>query len=177
MLTVILPFVEVITVYPRGQMLEHLFSTMNLCILNNGSVTYIHPASGSTSALDLSVCSPSLVLDYEWSTHDDLCGSDHFSVTLTATGNDEDPSLNRWNFGKADWLSFRALCQSRLTEEAVMSLEDPASQCTSLLIKAISKTYVSSNRLPKVPWFNKQCKQAITDRNKAQRRVFSADNV
>ena len=46
-------------------MLEHLFSTMNLCVLNNGSATNIHPASASTSALDLSVCSPSLVLDYE----------------------------------------------------------------------------------------------------------------
>ena len=113
---------------------------MNLSILNNGSVTYVHPASGSTSALDLSVCSPSLVLDYEWSTHDDLCGSDHFPVVLNATSNDEDPSLNRWNFGKADWLSFRALCQSRLTEEAVLSAEDPASIFTSLLINSAEES-------------------------------------
>ena len=68
---------------------------MNLCILNDGSVTYIHHATGSSSALDLSVCSPSLVLDYEWNTHDDMCGSDHFPVILTATGSDEDPSLIR----------------------------------------------------------------------------------
>ena len=46
-------------------MLEDLFSEMDLCILNDGSLTYIHPATGSTSALDLSVCGPSLVLDYE----------------------------------------------------------------------------------------------------------------
>ena len=106
-------------------MLDNLFSVMNLCVLNNGSVTSIHHEMGSTSALDLSVCSPSLVLDYEWSTHDHLCGSDHFSVFLTATSND-DPSLNRWS--KADWLSFHALCQSRLTEEAVLCVEDPASK-------------------------------------------------
>ena len=147
----------------RGHMLENLFSTMNLCILNNGSVTYIHPASGSTSALDLSVCSPSLVLDYKWSTHDDLCGSYHFPVVLNATSKDEDPSLNRWNFGKADCLSFRALCQSRLTGEAVLSAEDPTSIFTSLLIDSAEeskpKTYVSSNTPPpKVPWFNEQCK-------------------
>ena len=49
----------------RGQMLEDLFSEMDLCILNDGSSTYIHPATGSTSALDLSICGPSLVLDYE----------------------------------------------------------------------------------------------------------------
>ena len=50
---------------PRGQMLQNVFSTMNLCVLNNGSATYIHPATGSTSVLDLSTCSPSLVLDNE----------------------------------------------------------------------------------------------------------------
>ena len=37
----------------RGQMLEDLFSEMDLCILIDGSSTYIHPATGSTSALDL----------------------------------------------------------------------------------------------------------------------------
>lgn len=45
-------------------MLEGLFKEMDLCILNDGSVTYIHPATVSTSALDLSICAPSLVLEY-----------------------------------------------------------------------------------------------------------------
>ena len=47
-------------------MLEALFSDVNLCILNNGSAAYVHPASGSSFAYDLSNCGPSLVLDYEW---------------------------------------------------------------------------------------------------------------
>ena len=49
-------------------MLEDLFSEISeidLCILNGGSLTYIHPATGSNSALDLSICGPSLVLDYD----------------------------------------------------------------------------------------------------------------
>ena len=57
----------------RAQMLEDLFSEMDLCILNDGSATYIHPTTGSTSPLDLSICGPSLVLDYEWNIHEDLC--------------------------------------------------------------------------------------------------------
>ena len=36
-------------------MLEKAFPAMNLCVLNNGSVTCIHPATGSTFALDLSL--------------------------------------------------------------------------------------------------------------------------
>jgi hypothetical protein len=161
----------------RGQMLEDVFSEMNLCILNNGSATYIHPASGSTSTLDLSICAPSLVLDYEWKIHDDLCGSDHFPVILTNPTHVEDTAPSRWNFKKADWLTFRALCLSRLTEEAVMSAEDPTSEFTALLMETaaetIPKTLISSKTLPKVPWFDQNCKKAIKERKKAQRKVFS----
>ena len=32
----------------------------NLCILNNSSSTYIHPATGSSSAIDLIICSPDI---------------------------------------------------------------------------------------------------------------------
>ena len=79
----------------RGQMLEDLFSEMDLCILNDGSATYIHPATVSTSALDLSICGPSLVLDYEWNIHDDLCGSDHFPVILTSNAAEVAAAPNR----------------------------------------------------------------------------------
>ena len=157
-------------------MLEDLFSEMDLCILNDGSSTYIHPASGSTSALDLSICGPSLVLDYEWNIHEDLCGSDHFPVILTSNAVEEEAAPNRWNFKKADRLSFQVQCTSELTEEALMSAEVSTGQFTDLLIKAtnkaISKTRFSK-KLPKVPWFNDNCKTAIKDRKKAQRKFFS----
>ena len=141
----------------RGQMLEDLFSEMDLCILNDSSSTYIHPTTGSISALDLSICGPSLVLDYEWNIHEDLCGSDHFPVIVTSNAVEEEATPNRWNFKKADWLSFQAQCSSELTEEAVMSAEEPASQFTDLLIQAADKSIPKtrfSKKLPKVPWFN-----------------------
>ena len=78
----------------RGQMLEDLFSEMDSCIINDGSSTYIHPANGSTFALDLSICGPSLVLDYEWNIHEDLCGSDHFPVILTSNAVEEEAGPN-----------------------------------------------------------------------------------
>ena len=130
----------------RGQMLEDLFSEMDLYILNDGSSTYIHPATGSISALDLSICGPSLVLDYEWNIHEDLRGSDNFPVILTSNAVEEDAAPNKWNFKKVDWLSFQAQCSSELTEEVVMSAEDPAGQFTDLIQaagKAIPKTRFS----------------------------------
>ena len=68
---------------------------MDLFILNDGSSTYIHSATGSTSALDLSICGPSLVLDYEWNIHEDLCGSDHFPVILTSNAVEEEAAPTR----------------------------------------------------------------------------------
>ena len=80
---------------------------MDLCILNDGSATYIYPATSSTSTLDLSSCGPSLVLDYEWKIHEDLCKTDHFPVILTSCAVEEDAAPNRWNFENAYWLAFQ----------------------------------------------------------------------
>ena len=76
-------------------MFENLFSEMDLCILNDGSAAHVHHATGSTSALDISICAPSLVLDYEWKIHENLCGSDHFPVILTSNTVEEDAAPNR----------------------------------------------------------------------------------
>ena len=57
--------------------IETFLVQSSLCLLNNQSTTYLHPATGSQSSLDLAFCDPSLFLDFTWSVHDDLCGSDH----------------------------------------------------------------------------------------------------
>ena len=68
--------------------------------------------------------------------------------------------------------------------QALLSADDPASIFTSLLInspeESIPNTDVSSNRLPKVPWFKEQCKEAIKDLKKGTPTCFtesSAENV
>ena len=53
-------------------MIEDLLLKHNLSILNDGSNTYLHPATGSSSAIDLSIASPSLYLDYSWEVVTDL---------------------------------------------------------------------------------------------------------
>ena len=44
----------------KGDKLEKLISDYDLCLWNDGSPTYIHPATGTFSVIDISVCSPSL---------------------------------------------------------------------------------------------------------------------
>ena len=68
------------------KMVENILTKHNLSVLNDISSTYIHPAAGSSTAIDLSICSPDIFLDMQWKTLDYLCGSDHYPI-FTACGN------------------------------------------------------------------------------------------
>jgi len=67
----------------RGKVVEDILIKHNLCILNDTCPTYIHPATGSFSAIDISICSPDIFLDMQWKTLDDLCGSHHYPISVT----------------------------------------------------------------------------------------------
>ena len=66
----------------KGKVVEDVLSNLNLCILNDGSNTYLHPGNGSSSSIDLTIVDPSLLLDIHRTVHDYLCGSDHFSIIV-----------------------------------------------------------------------------------------------
>ena len=60
----------------RGQMVEKLLNDYSLCLLSTGEPTYRHHNYNSFSVPDVSICDPSLTLEFDWLTHKDLCGSD-----------------------------------------------------------------------------------------------------
>ena len=55
----------------RGKILEDFIAENNLCLFNSNQHTYLHPGSGSFTAIDLSLYHPSLYLDYEWNVCED----------------------------------------------------------------------------------------------------------
>ena len=62
--------------------MEDFVLKQNLSLLNSGSFTYLLPGTGTTSAIDLSLCHPSLYLDVSWSVHQDICGNNHYQVII-----------------------------------------------------------------------------------------------
>ena len=50
----------------RGQQLENLILKNYLILFNGKSHTYFHSASGTFTSIDLTLCSPSLFLDFSW---------------------------------------------------------------------------------------------------------------
>ena len=48
----------------KGKLIESLLNKHQLCIYNNRTNTYLHPATGTYSVIDLTICDPNLFLDY-----------------------------------------------------------------------------------------------------------------
>ena len=80
----------------RGQTEETLSDDYNLCLLNTGEATYRHHSHHSFSVLGLSICDPSLALEFDWLTHSDLCGSDHFPIILKTSPNEDELAAEHW---------------------------------------------------------------------------------
>ena len=106
----------------RGDVIERFTDRNNLCILNDGSPTYMEPqaqhSQNSTSAIDLSICTPGLALKCSWEVLPDTHGNDHYLILISMpptsrdTNQGGDPS--HWVFSKADWEQFVELCMDKI---------------------------------------------------------------
>ena len=124
----------------RGRLVESFLEELDLCVLNDGTNTYLHPATNTRTAIDLTVCDPSIFLDFSWRVHDDECGSDHFPVIISPIEEIENTSTGRWNFNKANWPAFNSLCHANMTEELILKTEDPTQTFTNTLIDIAKQT-------------------------------------
>ena len=148
----------------RGQQLEDL-------ILKNDLI--LNDTSGTFTSIDLTLCSPSLFLDFSWKVGPDPCGNYHFPILLE---NDGPPSLERvqrWKLAKANWDQFQHLCSTRLQQSSISDADDPMSLFTSILKDIAEETIPKTSAVPKrfsKPWFSDICKDAIKERNRALQR-------
>ena len=156
----------------RGRTIENFINKNNLCLFNDNKPTYLHPATGTYTSLDLSICYPTLLLDYEWKVHDDLCGSDHFPIFLNNIAPGVEEPSEKWKLNKADWPSFKALCESEINE-TILKAKDPIDNFTTILYKIAEKTIPkmsTKTKKKKKPWFNDDCKTYIQKRRQALRQ-------
>ena len=85
----------------KGRIREDVINRNNLLLYNKKSYTYLHPGTGTYSAIDLTLADASIFLDYSWKVHDDTCGSDHFPIILENPGPELDDKIPRWNLRRA----------------------------------------------------------------------------
>ena len=67
---------------PRGNGILKFMQFENLCLMNSGKQTYHNLAHNSLSAIDLSLCTPGLLSQFNWDTHLFTLSSDHFPIVI-----------------------------------------------------------------------------------------------
>ena len=87
---------------PKGNIIEDFITKNDLCLMNDKSHTYLQPATGKFSSLNLSICHPSLLLDFDWTVSENQHGSDSFPV-IESVGNSTNNHNAKWKPNKANW--------------------------------------------------------------------------
>ena len=145
-------------------------------LMNDGTHTHYHAQTKTWSRIDLTLVSPEILMDFNWSVVDKDTAfayeSDHFPIVMTQNSPSPPDSPPRWIFDRADWPLF-----SQLTEIK----EDPPQTITTK-IEFLANTLKEAAHLaiptrhqsnkPKVPWWNLECEKAINNRNAAIRKKF-----
>ena len=153
-----------------GTLIEKFMADHDLCLLNDGSNTYLHPGYGTFSAIDLTICSPTIFMDLKWEVYEDQCGSDHYPIFANIIQPTPPERNSQWRLHKADWPQYQIKCMMDITKQKFQDLEDPAYTFTDTIIEiakqTIPKSSTNSHRIHK-PWFNEDCANAIKLRKQA----------
>ena len=116
----------------RGDRIDYCITDNNVCLPNDGSYTYLHTATGTFTAIDLSLCSPNIRVDIDCMVESDLYGSDHFPIVLKI-GVSLPYALPSWNLSRAHWVQFDHLCKEKLTLDTIELYEKPIVLFTDIL--------------------------------------------
>ena len=156
----------------RGRILEQFLTTTDLCLLNNGQHTYFHSHTASSSALDLSFCSPEVLPDVTWTVMDDLCGSDHFPIVMEFLAFVRYEREPRFIIRRANWETFHAASRMDETVDNI-PVEELLERMTSC-IKTASNIAIpraqGGSETHRVPWWTDECTKTHYERKRAFRR-------
>ena len=67
---------------PRGILIASFIEDEGLELLNTGYITHFHSQAGTSTSIDLSVCTSNSLLEFTLGVLPDLCGSVHFPILL-----------------------------------------------------------------------------------------------
>ena len=131
-----------------GNLIEELLDRNDLILMNDGSPTRYDVYHNSTSAIDLTICSSSIRLDYLWSVNKHLHGSDHWPIILKYANNLPSPCSPKWKMEEANWSAYE---NSSHTERVVDDFASPVQaydHVSNIINDSATKFIPKSSRLP-----------------------------
>ena len=90
----------------KGKVIEDLLDRNDIALFNDGSMIFHSVYNNRFCALDLSISSSCIHLDFHWSVNDYLNGSDHFPIHLRYAQNVPSESPPKWKVEEAHWIKF-----------------------------------------------------------------------
>ena len=127
----------------------------NLCVLNDGTHTYLKPQAqhvNKPSAIDLTISTPGLDLRSVWEFLPETHGSDHYPILTSVPPSAADTTELwpfHWVFSKADWEQFHELCLEGVTED-ILEEVDPLHSFVKHITKAANDSIPKKSN----PWFD-----------------------
>ena len=162
----------------RGKTVENFILNNDINILDEDEHTYEQFRNNGTiykSHIDLTLITPDLQPDLDWTTHDeDNGGSDHVPIQIAINKTYNFNKLTRWNFQKANWEKYRELA---VFDKPIKDFSD-IQELTDYIVKTINlagektigKMTVGQGKTPK-PWWNFACKRAVKNKKKTYRKA------
>ena len=141
-----------------GNLFEQLLDNNDIVLMNDGSPTRFDVYHNSPSAIDLSICSFALRLEYDWSVTKHLRGSDHWPIMLKYARNLPSPCSPKWKINEADWGSFEKFACSDKDVDDFPTPVHAYDHLSNIILDSEGKSIPKTAGLPRRPvvsWWNK----------------------
>ena len=123
-------------------------------------MTYHNIYKNTYSAVDLSISSSNILIDFSWSVSNYLNGSDHYPIHLKSVINSPTDCLPKWKIQEADWAKFSENITIDKEFECFESHLEAYEYLSEKILKSaevsIPRT-IGRPRRPTVPWWNRTC--------------------
>ena len=159
----------------RGNIIEKFVLENDINILDENEHTYEVFRNGTLykAHIDLTLITPDLQPDLDWTTLDDNGGSDHIPIVIEINKSYDFNTITKWNFKRANWEKYRELAVFGTPIQDFNDIQDLADYIVNTLnsaaSEAIGKIKIEKGKIPK-PWWNKECKVAVKNKKKAYRK-------
>jgi len=167
----------------RGKMVEELLDDENLFLLNNNEPTRHNIANGTFSAIDLSITNLNSASLLEWQVLTSYNSSDHWPIGIQFLDHSPPSQLStHWNLQNPNWELYSELIEHDLSNNPIdfnccdnqVEIDSIVKLFTDIIIEAANKSIGLktnlSSRKKNVPWWNKDCHEAILNFKKKLNR-------
>lgn len=158
----------------RGDVFERIMQDRPISLLSTGAPTHYHIQTGTSSCIDLTFSSTQCSDDFNYTTIEDLHGSDHYPIVLTFKERPNNiVAFPRFKLQNADWCKFERLTQTDLnpnTGDIDDVVERVCEKIMGAAEESIPRTLGNLSR-PPMPWWTRECTEAIRTRRRAERAL------